>query len=482
MDNFSVVIISIRLFIVPKNKLYLFTFSLYKGSCLSGWSGMTKNMIEKIKIIISRLIRFLTYDIWRINKKDHSSGKNFLYDIVKAFILAIRNIDGAQLFTRASALTYSTLLSIVPMLAVLFAIARGFGFQNIVESQLFEMFAGQKDVLNRAMVYIDNSIEYAQGGIFLGVGVVLLLYTVVNLLSNIEDNFNTIWQIKRGRTYFRMFTDYLALIIIAPLFLIFNAGFSIILSSTAEQQYLLGLVITPFLKIVPYIITILLFTILYIYIPNTKVKFTSALFAGVFAGTAFQIFQMLYINGQIWISKYNAIYGSFAALPLLLLWLQLSWFICLFGVQLSFAYQNVKKFNFEHETTNISRRYKDFITLLITTLIVKRFEKGHPPYTADELSEHYKIPTKLTTDTLFHLQDVGVIVETPSNDSLVPAYVPAIDISHISVSYLFDKVDRYGSEDFIIDTDLQFRSEWEMTLNIKNLEKNNSAATLLKDL
>lgn len=439
-------------------------------------------MIDKIKLFITSIVRFLTYDIWRINKKEHSSRKNFFYDIIKSFILAIRNIDGAQMFTRASALTYSTLLSIVPLLAVLFAIARGFGFQNIVQSQLFEMFAGQKDILNQAMEYIDSSIAYAQGGVFLGIGVVLLLYTVVNLMSNIEDNFNTLWQIKRGRTYFRMFTDYLALIIIAPIFIICNAGLTIILNSTAEQQYLLGLVITPFLKIAPYIVTILLFTILYTYIPNTKVKFTSALFAGVFAGTAFQIFQMLYINGQIWISKYNAIYGSFAALPLLLLWLQLSWFICLFGVQLSFAYQNVKKFSFEHETTNISRRYKDFIILLITTLIVKRFEKGHTPYTADELSEFHKIPTKLTTDTLFYLQEVGIIVETPSEDSLVPAYIPAIDISHMSVSYLFDKIDRFGSEDFMIDTDIQFRSEWETILELREWENNKSATILLKDL
>ncbi len=439
-------------------------------------------MIEKIKVFITKLVKFLTYDIWRLNKKDYSSGKNFFYDIIKTFILAIRNIDGSQLFTRASALTYSTLLSIVPLLAVLFAIARGFGFQNIIQSQLFEMFAGQKDILNRAMQYIDSSIAYAQGGIFLGIGVVLLLYTVINLLSNIEDNFNTIWQIKRGRTYFRMFTDYLALIIIAPIFIICNAGLTIILNSTAEQQYLLGLVITPFIKVAPYIVTILLFTILYTYIPNTKVKFTSALFAGVFAGTAFQIFQMLYIGGQIWIAKYNAIYGSFAALPLLLLWLQLSWFICLFGVQLSFAYQNVSKFSFEHETTNISRRYKDFIILLISTLIIKRFEKGHTPYTADELSEHYKIPTKLTTDILFYLQEVGIIVETPSDDSLVPAFVPAIDINHISVSYLFDKIDCFGSEDFAIDTDIEFRSEWDTILEIKSWEKNKSAGTLLKDL
>ncbi|MDR1091573.1 MAG: YihY/virulence factor BrkB family protein [Prevotella sp.] len=439
-------------------------------------------MIEKIKAFVNRIICFLTYDIWRINKKGRSSRTIGFYNIVKTFILAIRNIDGGQLFTRASALTYSTLLSIIPGLAVLFAIARGFGFQNIVKGQLFSYFAGQEEVLNKATAFIDKSIEYAQGGIFLGIGIVLLLYTVINLLSNIEDNFNKIWQIKTGRTYFRMFTDYLALIIIAPVFLICNAGVNLLLSTTAEQQYLLGLVLGPFMEVVPFLITILLFTILYIYIPNTKVRFSSALLGGIFTGICFQVFQMLYINGQIWISKYNAIYGSFAALPLLLLWLQLTWFFVLFGVQLSFAYQNVNKFSFEQETSNISRRYKDFVTLMIMTLIVKRFEKGYEPYTADELSEHYKIPTKLTSDTLFFLQEVGLLVETPSQNALVPAYIPSLDIAHITVAYMFEKIDRYGSEDFMIDTDIEFCSEWNTILDIGNFSKLDSGRKLLKDL
>ncbi|MDU1891710.1 MAG: YihY/virulence factor BrkB family protein [Dysgonomonas sp.] len=439
-------------------------------------------MIEKIKAFVTKTIRFLSYDIWRINKKDKSSRKISFYNIVKAFILAIRNINGEQLFTRASALTYSTLLSLVPLLAVLFAIASGFGFEKIVKSQLFSYFSGQEEMLNKATAFIDTSIQYAQGGIFLGIGIILLLYTVINLLSTIEDNFNTIWQVKKGRTYFRMFTDYLALIIIAPVFLICNAGITVLLNTTAEQQYLLGLVITPLMKVIPFLITILLFTILYVYIPNTKVKFRSALLGGIFTGVAFQVFQTLYINGQIWISKYNAIYGSFAALPLLLLWLQLTWFFVLFGVQLSFAFQNVNKYSFEHETSNISRRFKDFITLLIMTLIVKRFEKGSTPYTADELSEHYKIPTKLTTDILYHLQDVGLIVETPSEDNLVPAYVPAIDIGHITVSYMFERIDRHGSEDFMIDTDIQFQSEWETIIEMRELTEQGIGKELLKNL
>jgi len=437
-------------------------------------------MIEKIKTFVKRIIRFLSYDIWRLSKKDRSSKKIGFYNIVKAFILAIRNIDGQQLSTRASALTYSTLLSLVPLLAVLFAIARGFGFQNIVKSQLFSYFEGQQEMLEKSMAFIDKSIEYAQSGIFVGIGVILLLYTVINLLSSIEDNFNKIWQVKKGRTYYRMFTDYLALIIIAPVFLICNAGINVLLNTTAEQQYLLGLVMSPIMKVVPFLITILLFTILYIYIPNTKVKFKSALLGGIFTGVSFQVLQMLYISGQIWISKYNAIYGSFAALPLLLLWLQLTWLLVLIGVQLSFAFQNVNKYSFEHETSNISRRYRDFIILLIMTLIIKRFEKGEPAYTADEISEHYKIPTKLTGDTIFYLQQIGMIVETPTDDNLVYAYIPAMDINRITVGFLFDKMNTYGSEDFVIDTKVEFKNEWEAILQVKELSA--SDPKLLKDI
>jgi membrane protein len=323
-----------------------------------------------------------------------------MYKIIKTFILAFRNIKGYQLITRSSALTYNSLLSIIPLLAVLFAIAKGFGFQNIVQSEIFHYFGGQKDIMTEALEFIDKSLEYAKTGVFLGIGIILLFYTVINLISAIEKNFNDIWRVKKGRSLYRMFTDYFALFLITPLFLIVNAGLSLFLNSVSNNSEVIDFVVSPILKIAPYLIVIFLFTFLFIYIPNTKIKFTAALFGGVFSGVFFQLFQYFYISGQINISKYNAIYGSFAALPLLLMWLQISWFICLFGVALAFSYQNVHKFSFENESKNISRRYKDFVLLLISTLIIKRFEKGETPYTADELSEQYKIPTQLTNDAL----------------------------------------------------------------------------------
>lgn len=438
-------------------------------------------MIDKIVKFVERVIHFLSVGIWRVDTNGIGSLRAFIYKIIKTFVLTFRNIDGSKLNSRASALTYSTLLSIVPLLAVLFAIARGFGLQNLVQNELGNYFAGQREALEKAMVFIDKSLEYAQGGVFLGIGIILLLYTVINLISSIEDNFNLIWNVKNGRTYFRQFTDYLALILIAPVFIVCNSGLSIILNSSLDME-LIGIVVGPFMKILPFIITILLFTFLYIYIPNTKVKFTSALFAGVIAGGAFQIFQIIYINGQIWISKYNAIYGSFAVLPLLLLWLQLSWFIVLIGVQLCFAFQNIRKFSFEKETDNISRRYKDFVLLSIVSLIAKRFEKGEKPYTANELSESYKIPTRLTADSLYFLEQIGLIIETPSEEDNVPAYIPAIDINQISISYLFDKIDLYGSEDFDIDTTVKFSNEWGVITNLRKCYREKGKDILVKDL
>lgn len=442
-----------------------------------------KKLFYKIKQFVIDTIRFFTHDIWRISSIDGSVKRVGLYNLLKSFILAIRNISGAQLNIRAGALTYSTLLSIVPILAVLFAIARGFGFQNIVQSELFRYFSGQEELLRKAMGFIDQSIEYAKGGVFLGVGIILLLYTVFSLLSKIESNFNDIWQIKRGRPYVRQFTDYLALLIITPVFLICSAGFSLLLNTAAGQEHIIGWAIAPVAKAIPYLITILLFVFLYMYVPNTKVKFGSALFAGLFAGIAFQIFQILYISGQIWISKYNAIYGSFAALPLLLLWLQLSWFICLFGAELAFAHQNVNKFDFEQEAKNISRRYRDFALLTVMYIIVKRFETGDSPYTADNISEQYRIPTQLTSDTLDLLLKIGLIAETPAeDDKVVPAYIPALDIGKISVSYLFEKVDTYGSEDFRIDIKNDFNREWQTILNIRERAYRHDNPVLIKDL
>lgn len=442
---------------------------------------------ERISALLARTIRFVTYDIWRITENEVSGLKEIYINIIKTVILAVRGFQSENLQTKASALTYSTLLSIVPLLAVLLGIAKGFGFQGTVRQELFDYFPGHEMELNKAFEFVESYLAQAQGGVIIGVGLILLFYTVINLISSVEDTFNDIWQIQKSRPWYRKISDYLALFLVLPVLMTASSGLSIFMSTL--QNSFLGqyLFFTPlvelFLHIAPYIITTLAFTGLYVSLPNTKVRFVNGLVAGFIAGCAFQLFQFIYISGQIWVSKYNAIYGSFAALPLLLLWLQLSWLICLFGAELSYASQNVKKFSFERDSKSISRRYKDFLTLLIASLIVKRFVKGEKPYKADELSDAYRIPIRITTQILYLLTELNIIIEVNyGNDDRVAYYQPAIDVNKITVSYLLTRMDEYGSENFKIDTSKLFSKEWKALLKTREDMIKANDNILLKDL
>ena len=446
-----------------------------------------KPLMERKGTFLTRSIRFVTYDIWRITENEVSGLKELYINTIKTIILAVRGFNSENLQTKASALTYSTFLAIVPLLAVLVGVAKGFGFQSTVREELLYYFPGHEMELNKAFEYVENYLAQAQGGIFIGIGLALLFYTVINLISSIEDTFNDIWQIKKSRPWYRKISDYLALFLILPILMTASSGLSIF-ASTLQNSFLSEYVfLTPIvefsLNVVPYLFTIMAFTGLYLSLPNTKVRFVNGLVAGVIAGCAFQFFQLIYISGQIWVSKYNAIYGSFAALPLLLLWLQLSWLICLFGAELSYASQNVKKFSFERDSKNISRRYKDFLTLLIASLIVKRFVGGEKPYTADELSEAYRIPIRLTTDILYLLTELGIVNEVNyGDDERIIYYQPAVDVNRITVSYLFTKMDEHGSENFKIDTSGLFSGEWKALLKTREDMIKANENVLLKDL
>lgn len=446
-----------------------------------------KPIIERINALLTRTIRFVTYDIWRITENEVSGLKELYINIIKTVVLAVRGFQNDNLQTKASALTFSSLLAIVPLLAVLLGIAKGFGFQGTVRQELFDYFPGHELELNKAFEFVESYLAQAQGGVIIGVGLILLFYTVINLISSVEDTFNDIWQIQKSRPWYRKISDYLALFLVLPILMTASSGLSIFMSTLQNSFLNQYLFFTPLvelmLNIAPYLITTLAFTGLYISLPNTKVRFVNGVIAGFLAGCAFQFFQFIYISGQIWVSKYNAIYGSFAALPLLLMWLQLSWLICLFGAELSYASQNVKKFSFERDSKNISRRYKDFLTLLIATLIVKRFSKGEKPYTADELSDANRIPIRITTQILYLLTELKIIIEVNyGNDDRVAYYQPAIDINQISVSFLFTKLDEYGSENFKIDTAGLFSKEWKALLKTRKDMMHTNDHILLKDL
>lgn len=504
--------------------------------------------LERLRIKIKELIHFLSYGIWRQNPETLSGKRNILYDAIKTIMLTVRNVQELDIAASARSLTYRTLLSIVPLLAIIFAIARGFGIENIMESSIFNFMLGSgpseevvvtvpgsgsdstaaivtemgaadtvyyearetaatppslssgitadeevsaegrtREFLDLLFQIIDNSLEEAKGGgVFAGIGILLFLYTILILFNDIEGNLNKIWQVGKGRGLGRKMTDYTAMVLFMPVFFILvNALniFSYPQNDTLKIIYILYPFIPRLLDIVPFVVMILLFTALYKFLPNTKVKFMNALIAGIVAGAAFQFFQMLYLSGQMWITRYNAIYGTFAAIPLMLLWIQMSWFIVLIGAEVSYAAQNVRKFSFEKETRNISRRYRDFFTLMIASEIVQRFADEKPPLTADQISVRCKVPGRLTNDILDQLVDLKIISLTFSDgDERVPAFQPAMDINLITVDRLISKLDEQGSEDFMIDIDGNFQEHWKALMNTRMGLHDENSDLLLKDL
>ena len=277
-------------------------------------------------------------------------------EVIRKVYLTVRFFTEKRVMTQASALTYSTLLAIVPILAVVFAIARGFGYNKYIELWFRDSLDSQPQVAEVIIGFVNSYLVHTQSGIFLGIGLLFMLYTVLMLVNNIEETFNQIWQVDNARPIIRSLTNYLAMFFLFPIIIIVSTGISIFMA-TIEQKVdgieVLGRAVSLLLDYSPYILLSLLFIWLYVYMPNTKVKLSCAIIPGILAGVAMQLLQLFYIYSQIWVTSYNAIYGSFAALPLFMLWLQISWTICLFGAQLTYTNQNLNRIGFNLEPMDV---------------------------------------------------------------------------------------------------------------------------------
>lgn len=354
---------------------------------------------------------------------------------------------------RASALTYFTLLSLVPIVAMAFGVAKGFGFQSTLEDFIIDNFKGQEEVLNYVIELSYSILDGVQGGLLAGIGLVILIWSVMQVLTNIENSFNAIWQIKKPRSFFRKLADYLSIMLVAPLLIIISSSVMFYISKQVEiaeggSSVIMFQVITPFitklLMAVPYLLMGLVFTLVYMIMPNTKVQFKYALIAGVIAGVGFQLVQWAYINFQVGVTKYSAIYGTFAALPLFLVWLQISWLIVLLGAEISFAYQNVDKYEIEAASRQISNHNKRVLSLLIAHYAVKKFEKGDPPPVSTEMGNELGIPIRLVRDILYDMVQARILVETITESPKEKGYQPAIDINKITIQFVSQKLDDLG--------------------------------------
>ena len=335
------------------------------------------------------------------------------------------------------------------------------------------------------MQFVTRYLESTQGGLFIGIGIVILIISVLNFFIQVELAFNEIWQVEKSRSVLKQFSIYFSSLFIIPVLIVLSSGISIYFNAVVSKSFIVEL-LSPILrfgvKFAPYLFNWIIFTFIYYAVPNTRVKFINALIAGVVAGSAFQIFQVLYINGQVYLSRYNVVYGGFAAIPLLLLWLQISCLIVLLGAEISYASQNIQYFEFENDAKSISPRYKSTLMLFITYIIVKQLENKKPPLSAYEIVTEYKLPSRLVNQILSKLVDINVIIEVFSEGKKDKTYQPAIDINQLTVSLLYEKVDSFGSENFLNDRNVLLDQFWHKTSNLARESGKLSDELLIKDI
>lgn len=360
-----------------------------------------------------------------------------IYDSVRGFI-------EDDCYSKASALTYYSLLSIVPLLAVLFGIAKGFGFEQALEKEIIEHFSEQREVMDRLIQFAYTWLHNAKGGIIAGIGTVVLLWSILGLLSNVENALNAIWKIPIGRSYNRKISDYLASMLICPIFFVTSSSITVFLSTQIEATAHSNVIVEAvsplllyILKLFPYFLSWVLFTFIYLFMPNTSVYLRSALIAGFLGGTAFQLWQWIYIRFQIGVASYGAVYGSFAALPLFLIWLQISWLILLAGAELAFQIEN-DLFIPNRKPISLSSKAA---ALLITFRCIEAFVKGAPPQTDRSLAHELGISLKHLHSILEALQHEKIL-SAVSYRSKTIGYQPARAVETITFTKVCHAVDK----------------------------------------
>lgn len=440
--------------------------------------------MKKLSDWIKYAFKFVSFDIWRITGNELTKTRRITYNIIKTIYLSVRGFTKNKLGIRASALTYSILFAIVPLIALISAIAKGFGIETIIETALQDTFAAQANLIPTIMEFVRKYLDSMSGGLFIGIGLGILVYSVYNLFAQIETALNSIWQVQKSRSVLKQFTLYFSGLLIFPILMAISSGLSIYVNTILKESFLFQ-IFTPIMKFIistiPYLTSGLLFTLIYLIVPNTKVRFLNALIAGMITGIVFQAFQGLYVSGQINLTRYNAIYGGFAAIPLLLIWLNISCLIFLIGAEISYVSQNLRHFDYEVDTDNISNRYKRSLTMFVTYVIVKRFQANEPPLTQEQIVSQYKLPIRLLNTILTDLTESQIIASTESRKG-VKAYLPAIDINQLTLKTMEMKLDMKGSELFLESKNEEMDAFWQKMIGIQEKSDLIHEKILLKDL
>jgi len=403
--------------------------------------------------MIAKIKQYFEKDIWIKNLSNLPKPMFYLTKSLRILTMAFKGFNEDKVELRSSALTYYSLLSIVPVVAMAFGIAKGFGMEEKLNELLTDKLSAHQDIMNQVISFANSMLENTKGGLIAGVGVILLFWSVLKVLGNIEESFNAIWGINKGRNWLTKFTEYLSIMLIAPLLLILSSSLTVYISSKTKEiassvdilRYI-DKELSFLLSLSPYIVLWLLLTMVYMIMPHTKVKFKSAFIAGIVSGSLFVIVQWAYVTFQIGVVKYNAIYGSFAALPLFLAWLRTSWLIVLFGAELSFVHQNVEQYMLKEESNNITQSFRKKLSILITHYIIEQFYNGNSP-SIEKIKEDLKLPFRLVSQITEDLEKSGILSRIENENYNISSFQPAIDTSRLSIEYVLIALDKLGADE-----------------------------------
>ena len=433
---------------------------------------------------IQRIREFIQYDLWRQSHIGvHAPKKRLLYRILQTLILVGRGFKDQVLVVRANSLTFALLFAFIPMMALIYAVARGFGFEELVSQQLTGSFLAEANIAPILLEWDERYLATARDGLFVGIGLVVLIWAVYAFFNMLENSFNSIWNVKKTRSFGRRMTNYVMTLLLVPILVVVTSGISIFLNSTEVLSSVLQSVepLRKFmLRFIPFVATSAVFTWIFIAIPSTKVKFSSAIIPGVLMGFLYQVVQALSMYLVVLFTRMSIVYGAFSAIPLVLIWLNITCWLLLIGAVLAFAIQNNELFAYERDIVTMSRRYKDYVMLYLLSVIIKRFENGESPEKIRDMAKNNQLPIRLVGQLMARLEDANIVHRVYIDQDEESAFVPAMDTKKITVELVVGRISSQGTEEFLQHTPKEMQEFWQHYQAM--LEANQSDDILVSEL
>lgn len=388
--------------------------------------------------------RFMLNELWRTDVESLDWPQRTSYKFVRVLFVLVREFSAGQLTLRAMSLVYTTLLSMVPLLAVSFSVLKAFGVHNQIEPLLLNLVEPLGDRGGELVATVLGFVENMKVGVLGSVGLALLLYTVISLIQKVELSFNHVWHAQSSRSLSRRFSDYLSVIMVGPVLVFSAVGMTASMMSTDVVQALVsvepfGSLLVLLSRLAPMLLIVAAFCFAYMFVPNCRVRFSSALVGALVGGVLWQGTGLVFAEFAASSTKYAAIYSGFAILIMFMIWLYLSWLILLLGAQVAFFHQHPERVRLTDERIPLHGRLREQLALLVIYKIADRFVQLGEPLSLEILAQQLEIPDDRVAEILDMLRERDLLVETGNEP---PEYVLVHDPANLSLARLLQRLRR----------------------------------------